>query len=105
MASIKAQQEAFAKRGQKPALEENQDEELDGIKAVANAFGGSVKAKTAVQRRREEFERKQKEEAMKKDPKAFQAVSWQVGQGYGKFKKEVKDSRGIAPKKSFSDLP
>ena len=105
MASIKAQQEAFANKGKKVDAEEKQDEEVDGIKAVANKFGATVKPKSAVQRRMEEFERKQKEEAMKNDPKTFQKVSWGSGGGYGQFNKKVKDSRGTAPKKSLSDLP
>ena len=105
MASIKAQQEAFANKGKKVDAEDKQDEEVDGIKAVANKFGATVKPKSAVQRRMEEFERKQKEEAMKNDPTTFQKVSWGSGSGYGQFNKKVKDSRGSAPKKSFSDLP
>jgi hypothetical protein len=106
MAAIKAQQEAFANKGKK-IVEEGEEEVANktGVKAVADLFGDAVKPKSAVQKRMEEFERLQKEEAMKNDPKAFLQVSWQSGEGYGKYKKEVKDSRGVAPKKSLADLP
>ena len=106
MASIKAQQEAFSKKGQKSHDSEDKEEDpASGIKAAANKFGATVKPKSAVQRRMEELERKQKEEVKKNDPKAYQEVSWAVGQGHGQFKKTAKDSRGIAPKRDLSDLP
>mmetsp|Transcript_15821 Transcript_15821/g.20080 ORF Transcript_15821/g.20080 Transcript_15821/m.20080 type:complete len:174 (+) Transcript_15821:83-604(+) len=103
MAAIKAQQEAFANKGKK--TEESQEEDTSGIKGVASKFGDTVKPKSAVQRRKEAFERQQKEAAMKNDPKAYQSVTWKNGEGFGKFKKKVTDSRGIAPKKSLADLP
>jgi hypothetical protein len=107
IASIKAQQEAFSKKGQKnhDENEEKEEEPLTGVKAAASKFGDTAKPKSAVQKRMEALEQRQKEEAMKNDPKAYQEVSWGTGQGHGKFKKETKDSRGIAPKKNFTDLP
>ena len=106
MAAINAQMDAFSKKGQKPEVEdEPKEEEATGLKALANQFGDTVKPKSAVQKAREELERKQKEEATKNDPKAFQKVSWSTGSGYGQYDKKVKDSRGIAPKKTLSDLP
>ena len=72
---------------------------------MASKFGDTVKPKSSVQRRREAFEKQQKEAAMKNDPKAYQSVTWKSGEAHGQFKKKVKDSRGIAPKKSLADLP
>jgi len=75
------------------------------IKKNANIFGGTVKPnKTAVQKRREEFERKQKEAAEKSDHRAHIQVSWSKA-GSTKFKKAAKDSRGVAPKRGILDLP
>ena len=103
LASIRAQQEAFAKKGQKTVQES--EESKEGVTATAKMFGDSVKSKSMVQKRMEELERKQKEEAMKNDPTSYQKVSWRAGEGYGQFKKQMKDSRGVAEKKSLSDLP
>ena len=103
MASIRAQQEAFAKKGQR--IEQEAEEIKEGVSVTGKKFGESVKSKSMVQKRMEELERKQKEEAMKNDPKSFQKVSWSVGEAHGQFKKQVKDSRGVAEKKDLSDLP
>ena len=109
MRMIREQQEAFANKGKKVDEEKEESDEneteLSGVKGAASKFGDVVKPKSAVQRRKEEFERQQKEAAMKNDPKAHQVVSWKNGSAHGQFKKTAQDSRGIATKKSLSDLP
>merc|ERR1712194_800316 len=81
MAAIKAQQEAFSKKGQKAEEDEPDESQPEsGIKAVASNFGDLTKPKSAVQKRMEAFEKKQKEEAMKNDHTAFQEVKWMTGQ-------------------------
>jgi len=64
-----------------------------------------VSLRTAVQKRRQEFEEKQREERLNKDYKTFQKVRWKTGNSHGRFMKKVKDSRGVVQKKSLSDLP
>uniref|UniRef100_A0A7S2E9S6 Uncharacterized protein n=1 Tax=Trieres chinensis TaxID=1514140 RepID=A0A7S2E9S6_TRICV len=79
--------------------------EKGGVKDVAKSFGGTTKKpvvkKSAVQLRREELERQEKEKG--KNPNM--AVSWRGGNRHGQFKKTSTDKRGPAPKKSLADLP
>merc|ERR1712232_532027 len=115
MKMIQEKQQKFANLGSSHDSTADKDEAVSA-KETASTFGEiikpksatsqSTKPKTAVQMRREEFERKQQEAAKQNDPKAFMQISWQKsGSAPGQFKKTAKDSRGVAPKKSILDLP
>jgi len=103
---IRDQQQKFANLGKAPENLNDSEVEVDGVKKVANKFGETVKPKTAVQRKREEFERKQKEAAEHNNHKAHIQVVWKKkGSVPNQFSKQTTDSRGIAPKRSILDLP
>jgi len=60
---------------------------------------------SAVQKKKLALEKLAKEESMKNNPQAYLTTSWKAKQSYGQYQKKTKDSRGVAPKKSFADLP
>jgi len=106
MNMIRDAQQKFANLGKPSEIVNESEVEVVGLKKVASKFGETVKPKTAVQRRREELERKQKEAIKRNDHQAHMQVSWKkAGAGPSKFSKSSKDSRGIAPKRSILDLP
>ena len=88
--------------------ENNENDEPSPVKnQIKNIEGVRPKkaTKSAVQLRKEAFEREQAEIAKKNDPSSFMQIKWKTKGVHGQFRKSAKDLRGPVPKKTLADLP
>jgi len=88
----------------KPEKKEIDDKFTDKIRQFGG-LAGQYKKYSVIQKL-EKFEQLEKERKMRNDYKAFLTTSWRAtNRRAGKYKKSTKDSRGVPPKKSLSQLP
>ncbi len=83
---------------EEPSPVKNQIKNLQGVRPKSVT-------KSAVQLKKEAFEREQAEIAKKNNPSSFMQVRWKPKGAPGQFRRSAKDLRGPVPKKTLADLP